>query len=744
MAISPAAAAAAAAKNFAKGLANTNLSLGLAPNVPITQTTQKAQETGKELTETKQTLTETKETLTTTQNNLNKANTNLNNANKQISNLQGQIEELKKNGGSFVKIDTYIPHKDSYKSVTDITVSGAGAFGSEEDGDYTDYSSANGVYRVTPETAENENPFERVYKHETANWYIHGYFEEEYEGGYWYIGTSPDSERLARSTSSNEQIQSGTYTFEDWDYGWEVEVTLAVNEVDVPEQPLVLTGRKSTGFDPDTWEFTWSDESESFLECGETPEPGMIFAASGNQLLFGYLYSDMDSKCLFHHSFSAPADVADSGQAFSFENNLKPSFTVVDRVRCATNIVAEDYTPDRYAQVEVTVPSDLFVERAYVMTNYCSLVDGYYRQSTTPGRFSSQSGSYNSENGGTGFFRYGAGENKLAPDARYNEYQAVRIKTLEELSLADTWCQWVCNIRKGQVEVWCNGELISTAPIPDRRDLNNRYISIGFFGGEQAGGSYVSDCYCYAGRALDMHEIKAMWKKFEKKREEFVPVNMPQVDDHTVLAISLNEGLLKDYSSHNHPIEHAPVYPLNAWYTYGLIVPGREGEAAWRFTYGYLKVTPQDNEFVLGSNWTIEFDVFFRDNAPWMKNNLLGFSDGLGLLIGYKHAFNFETDNGVWIGEGEAGFCIREAGGEWQMISENVGSKEWRHVKIVRNGTTVTCSIDGQSTGWTANVTSVASAAAGLPLRIGNAQGTDGNGGFKGYINNLVISNVAR
>lgn len=723
MAISPAAAAAAGAKKFAKSLANTNLSMGVPPGAPITQTVQKAAENTQELGKTKETLTET-------QNNLNKANTNLNNANKLISNLQGQVEELKKNGGSFVKIDTYIPHKDSYKSVTDITVSGAGAFGSEEDGDYTDYSSANGVYRVTPETAENENPFERVYKHETADWYIHGYFDEEYGEGYWYIGTSPDNERLGLSVSENAQIQSGTYTFSDWDYGWEVEVTLAVNEVDVPEQPLVLTGRKSTGFDPDTWEFTWSDESESFLECSETPEPGMIFTASGNQLLFGHLYSSDESKCYFHHSFSAPSEVADSGQTFVFGdyryNTYRPKFTVVDRVRCAYSEETGDYS---YITAELTdFPADMFSDKAYVLTTY-SYNPPRENLLPQPLRFASIT-SVNSitwGNAETGLMGYDG-----RVQTYYNQRSAWDSKPLREMGLAGIWCQWVCNIHNGKVELWANGELLNTSPMPNREDRLHKAIRVGrFYSGEP---TYLSKCYCYGGRSLTGQEIKLMWEKFQKEQDEFAPVNMPSVDDNTVLAISLNEGLLKDYSDYAHALTLSSVsVSAHSSSTSSQFVSGRtEGEAGFKFgKYRYISVTPKDSELTLRGNWTIEFDIYLPDGLPEQRNrNFIGFSNGQGLAIAYG-----------CVGEG---FCISESGDSWKIISGKVEAKTWTHVKITRNGTTVSCSLDGVSSGLTADITSEAFASVDLPLCIGTARQTNAQYQFGGYFNNLVISNVAR
>lgn len=722
MAISPAGAAATGARNAARNLMNANLSMGLPPNAGPTQTAQKAVENT-------QALTETKETLTTTQNSLNEANTNLNNANKQISNLQGQVEELKKNGGSFVKIDTYIPHKDSYKSVTDITVSGAGAFGSEEDGDYTDYSSANGKYLVTPETAENENPFERVYKHETANWYIHGYFEEEYEEGYWYIGTSPDSERLARSTSSNEQIQSGTYTFEDWDWGWEVEVTLAVNEVDVPEQPLVLTGRKSTGFDPDTWEFTWSDESESFLECSETPEPGMIFAASGNQLLFGYLYSDDKSKCVFYHRFDSHKDTADSGQPFEYSNEPYV-YAVVDRVKCALQ-VRTGTEEQLYVPLGDVVDGNLFVARSYVMRVFCSR-SGYKYDCEAPVIFAT---GRNKGERHTGFDTYDS-----RPLTKYNDHTALELGTVREENLDGQWHQYVFNIRDGKTEIWLDDKLIERGELPNREDGGNAYVTLMLPWGGTNGmysASYMADCRVYSSRALTGQEIKLMWEKFQKERDEFVPVNIPSVDDNTVLAISLNEGLLKDYSTYAHEIERPNLDPnytaANGYGDSGVIINGRDGESAWRFDSGYLKVAPKDSELTLRGNWTIEFDVCLPDGLPGDSNrNFIGFSNGQGLAIAYGR---------TWLDDVECGFCISESGDNWKVLSPQIETKTWTHVKITRSGTTVSCSLDGLSTGLTANITSEAFASPDLPLRIGTARGLYS---FFGRINNFVISNVAR
>lgn len=135
------------------------------------------------------------------------------------------------------------PEYPACTGLSQIIVSGMRDVGSEEDGDFVAYSAANGTYLVTPETERIEKPFGRIYKHESKEWYIWGNYDSEYEEGYWHISQSTDSSGVTYMTG-NEPLTSGTFTFEDWDWGASFEVTLDVTETsyEAVGAEVVVTG----------------------------------------------------------------------------------------------------------------------------------------------------------------------------------------------------------------------------------------------------------------------------------------------------------------------------------------------------------------------------------------------------------------------------------------------------------------------------------------------------------------------
>lgn len=177
-----------------------------------------------------------------------------------------------------VIVKSWHPEYPACTGLSQIVVSGMTDIGSEEDGDFTAYSEANGTYLVTPETERIEKPFGRIYKHESKEWYIWGNYDSEYEEGYWHISQSTDSSGLTYMTG-NEQLASGTFTFEDFDWGASFDVTLDVTETVYEEQPAeaVVIPLITTSEDPEFIVYQWDviPQVGRTYDCGirNTPCP---------------------------------------------------------------------------------------------------------------------------------------------------------------------------------------------------------------------------------------------------------------------------------------------------------------------------------------------------------------------------------------------------------------------------------------------------------------------------------------
>lgn len=166
-------------------------------------------------------------------------------------------------GDGILRVATWHPPQPACTGLSKIVVSGLGTFGSEEDGDFGDYSSANGTYEVTEKTERIAAPFERIYKHTSGEWYIWGEYDSEYEEGYWYIGPAPDSGNLVYWSTG--ALTDGTFTFEDWEWGYSFDVTL-----DVTETSYEASGEYVSGL----------NKSNYFIECNGyevIPQVGRLY-----------------------------------------------------------------------------------------------------------------------------------------------------------------------------------------------------------------------------------------------------------------------------------------------------------------------------------------------------------------------------------------------------------------------------------------------------------------------------------
>ena len=176
------------------------------------------------------------------------------------------------------KVTEYTPYAPEVSAVTSVVVSGMGTFGDGEE----DVSDANGTYLVTAETATESDWQKRVYKHESADYYLHYYEDPDYpEDAYWQFGYDTDSGFM--SLSSSENIASGENDWENWDWGETFTLTLDVTTTTTPETPMVLKGVLATGYTDGEWSF--ADSEQNFTGFENTPKKSCVYAVSGNKLI---------------------------------------------------------------------------------------------------------------------------------------------------------------------------------------------------------------------------------------------------------------------------------------------------------------------------------------------------------------------------------------------------------------------------------------------------------------------------
>lgn len=185
-------------------------------------------------------------------------------------------------GFELAKVTEYTPYAPEITAVTSVVVSGMGIFGAEEPDYAEDYTTANGTYLVTAETANETDWKKRVYKHESADYYFYHYADPDYpEDAYWVFGENLDYWFL--SLYSNEDIASGENDWHNEDWGEDFTLTLNVTTTTTPEVPMVLKGVKATGYTDGAWSF--ADSEQNFTGFEKTPKPSFIYTVAGSNLI---------------------------------------------------------------------------------------------------------------------------------------------------------------------------------------------------------------------------------------------------------------------------------------------------------------------------------------------------------------------------------------------------------------------------------------------------------------------------
>lgn len=186
-----------------------------------------------------------------------------------------------------VKVSEFIAPYDAYSVVESIEVSGFGETTSFDEP--VDYSDWNGTYVVTPETAHEHETENRIYKHQTKNYYIYRIFCNDNQEHYWVFDNNTGSNYVYEAWFTSSTLESG-----DW-YYYEGDVTCAItlNKTTgtYPDQELVLKVQPATGSstsnDLRTWEF--GDEMD-LTKYETTPVEGAMHVLLGGELLSSKVY----------------------------------------------------------------------------------------------------------------------------------------------------------------------------------------------------------------------------------------------------------------------------------------------------------------------------------------------------------------------------------------------------------------------------------------------------------------------
>lgn len=187
--------------------------------------------------------------------------------------------------GSFVKVTEFIAPHDAYTAVTSIDVSGFGMLNNEMEGTDEDFSKYNGVYAVTPDTANEQELTDRVFKHPTEEMYIFfGQETENGEGDCWFFASSTDDTSAygALAYKNGKELPNGQATWYKI-YSDSPVLTTILVATDVPAQPLVLSGA-SAKLENGEWVIGEAVGLSGYDEK-ITPLKHGIYAVSDNQLV---------------------------------------------------------------------------------------------------------------------------------------------------------------------------------------------------------------------------------------------------------------------------------------------------------------------------------------------------------------------------------------------------------------------------------------------------------------------------
>lgn len=190
-------------------------------------------------------------------------------------------------GGSgtfdLAKVTQYSPATPALSAISKIVLSGFG----------DDYSGANGTYNVTAETQNEADPWKRIYKHTSGEWYLWGEFDEEYEEGYWYVGVASDSGDMVTWTS--DELEDGEYYFENWDSGDSYDASLDVTKTNYPELPATIKGVMAKRYDIDANAWVVGSSEIGLDGVLNTPKVGGLYVVANGHTVGMAIASDSEA-----------------------------------------------------------------------------------------------------------------------------------------------------------------------------------------------------------------------------------------------------------------------------------------------------------------------------------------------------------------------------------------------------------------------------------------------------------------
>jgi hypothetical protein len=454
-------------------------------------------------------------------------------------------------GMSVAKITEYIPYRAEYTAITEINVSGIGKFGEEDYGE--DFTSANGKYIVTPETADKSG-YERVYKHESADYWIKARIDEweEWGGDGWQFVQSIDSDYGFLYLMPYD-LTSGTR--EDWengDWGEYMAVTLAVTTTTFPEQPLVLNGIKAISYDESSFTWSWGTPC-SFIGFEVEPKQYQIFAHDETMKLIGNPIgfdpeSLLLSSDLYRSSHShALAEYAESGEKLMWRiDDVAVEDTSYWRTENKAGIPCVTHNKENYYSQRLGRIWNKDAIKRLSDSRSASTMGGRYAEYTLIGTFYTETNpdaNYinrvrigdvsmhyefsNNLDWGMGrvlglqvFCERQQGKSDIC-EVEYGE----RDGDIKKASFpANTWVQHALVLHDGIIDYWQNGVLVGSVTRNSDAYYNTppAYVltTVGhesyFVDQPPKARGYVADTYAF-GRALSPAEIKWLWANFEKR-----------------------------------------------------------------------------------------------------------------------------------------------------------------------------------------------------------------------------------
>lgn len=189
------------------------------------------------------------------------------------------------------KITEYVPAHGQSNVITQIEVSELGYIGDQENEVGGDYSGLNGVYYLTEETKNEENPLNKRYKHESEQLYLwcdwSRYEDGELDYAYWFIGPEDDSGVLEIGSDNiyenDGELSSGVaWVYESEQY-YQSSCQIEVTKTHYQASETVINGLMVTEYNNGEWTF---DQTEtSFDQFENEPVKNFIYVVKNGKII---------------------------------------------------------------------------------------------------------------------------------------------------------------------------------------------------------------------------------------------------------------------------------------------------------------------------------------------------------------------------------------------------------------------------------------------------------------------------